>query len=117
MVFAREATPQVKALIKKLDATAAKNDDLNSCVVFLTDASGMEKKLQAMTDEAGLKKLVVALDENPAGPELYKLSREADVTVLLYNERKVKSNHTFKKGELTEAAVEKIAGEAGKLTK
>ena len=37
------------------------------------------------------------------------------MTVLLYRDRVVKANYAFKKGELNDQAVDKVAAEAGKL--
>lgn len=114
MIFAREATPEVKALLQKIDSCCTKNDEMNSCVVFCSDDSHMEKQLKSMAKDAGLKKLVVSMDK-ANGPEAYNVSNDAAVTVLLYRDRKVKANYAFKKGELNDSAVEKVAAEAGKL--
>ena len=40
---------------------------------------------------------------------------DADITVVLYNNRKVMSNHAFKKGELNDAAISKILAEVPKI--
>ncbi|HEY7309483.1 MAG TPA: hypothetical protein VH643_09010, partial [Gemmataceae bacterium] len=49
VVFAREATPEVAKLIKKLDACTAKHTDcsMGSYVVFLSDKEGLDKELQS----------------------------------------------------------------------
>jgi len=116
VVFAREATPEVAKLIKKLDACTAKHTacSMGSYVVFLSDKEGLEKELQAMADKAGLKQIVLSID-NPAGPEKYKISKGADVTVLLYTEHTVKANYAFKKGELKDKDIDSIAGDVGKI--
>ena len=114
MIFAREATPEVKALLQKIDSCCTKNDEMNSCVIFCSDESGMDKKLKSMAQDAGLKKLVVSLD-TAHGPEGYNVTKDAAVTVLLYRDRVVKANYAFKKGELNDKSVEKVATEAGKL--
>jgi len=114
MIFAREATPEVKTLLKKIDSCCTKSDDMNSCVIFCSDESGMDKKLKSMAQDAGLKKLVVSLD-TPTGPDGYNLTKDAAVTVLLYRNREVKANYAFKKGELNDKAVEQVAAETGKL--
>lgn len=116
MVFARETSPELATLIKKIDAAtvANKNHEMGSFVVFLSDKEGLDKELQGMARDAGLKKIVLAID-NPAGPEKYKVSKDADVTVVLYNERVVKANYAFKKGQLKDKDIEKIVADVTKI--
>jgi hypothetical protein len=117
MVFAREITPTTTALLKKLDAATVANSkaSMGSFVVFLNDEEGAQKKLETMAKDAGLKELIVAMD-NPAGPEKYKVAKEADVTVVLYDaDGAVKANYAFKKGELKDKDVETIVGDVSKI--
>ena len=51
----------------------------------------------------------------PAGPKHYKLSKEADVTVVIYKKRKVEANHAFKSGELNQKGVERILADVPKI--
>jgi hypothetical protein len=116
MIFARETSPELTALLKKIDAVTEqnKNHDMGSFVVFLSDKEGLDKDLQKLATDAGLKKVVLSID-NPAGPQKYKVSKEADVTVVLYKEHVVKANYAFKKGQLKEHDVEKIVGDVSKI--
>jgi len=109
MVFARECSPALKTLVKKLDTACSKNSGCNmgSFVVFCSKDEGLEAKLKTMAKEANLKNVVLSID-NPAGPKGYKVSKDADVTVVLYVDHTCKANFTFKKGELNEKAVEKV---------
>jgi hypothetical protein len=117
MIFAREVSEPVTKLIKKVDAATAEHSDcqMGSFVVFLSDAEGLEAKLKAMANEQGLKKCVLSID-NPAGPKGYKVAQDADVTVVLYTERTVKANHSFKKGELKDADIDTIIQDVSKIT-
>ncbi len=116
VVFAREATPTVAKLIKKLDECTAKNSEcrMGSYVVFLGDKEGLDKELKAMAEKEKLEKIVLSID-NPAGPEEYKISKDADVTVLLYAKHVVKGNYAFKKGELKDADIEAIVKDVPKI--
>jgi hypothetical protein len=116
MIFAREASPELAKLIKKVDACTAKNSDckMGSFVVFLSDKEGLDKELKAMADKEELKKIVLSID-NPAGPEKYNVSKDADVTVVLYVEHKVKANYAFKKGELKDQDIESITSDVKKI--
>jgi hypothetical protein len=116
MIFARESSPALATLIKKIDAVTQKNKsaEMGSFVVFLSDKEGLDKELQSLANEAGLKKIVLAID-NPAGPEKYKVAKDADVTVVLYNEHVVKANYAFKKGQLKPTDIDKIVGDVSKI--
>jgi hypothetical protein len=118
MIFARNADcPMTQKLIKEVDAATAKNAgcEMGSFVVFCTDDDTTEKKLKALSDKEQYKKIVLSLD-NPAGPKNYKLNKDADVTVVLYNKHEVKASHAFKAGELKDADIEKIVGEVPMIT-
>ena len=112
MVFAREASPEVVKLIKKIDEATVKNKEksMGSFVVFLNDKEGLDKELAAVADKAGIQKTVLAVD-NTGGPKAYNVAKDADITVVLYVDRKVKANHAFKKGELKDKDIETIVSE------
>ena len=116
VVFAREVTPEVTKLIKKLDACTAKHSDckMGSYVVFLSDKEGLDKDLKSMADDQKLQKIILSID-NPAGPQEYKISKDADVTVLLYTNHVVKTNRAFKKGELKDDCIDEIVKEVPKI--
>lgn len=117
MIFAREVSPALTTLIKKIDAVNEKNkDNMGSFVVFLGEKEGLEKDLKKLAEDTGIKTTVLAID-NPAGPEGYKVAKDADITVVLYLERTVKSNHAFAKGGLNDKAVEAIVAELPKILK
>jgi len=118
MIFAREVTPEVTKLIKKIDEATAKNKgaEMGSFVVFLSDDAGLEKQLKSMSSENNIKETVLAID-NPAGPQGYKVAKDADVTVVLYVKRTAKVNHAFKKGQLNEKAIDKIVSEVPQIVK
>ena len=53
--------------------------------------------------------------DNPAGPRGYKVAKDADVTVVLYQGRKVKANYAFKKGDLKDKDIDKILADVSKI--
>jgi hypothetical protein len=116
MVFAREVTPEVSKLIKTLDTCTAKHTDckMGSFVVFLSDKEGLDKELKDLADKQNLKKIVLSID-NPAGPEKYNVSKDANVTVVLYTDHVVKANYAFKKGDLKDKDIEKITKDVKKI--
>jgi hypothetical protein len=118
MVFARDASEPVQKLVKELDAATAKNSDakMGSFFVFLSDDEAMQKKLESLAKKDDLKKTVLTLD-NKTGPENYNISKEAEVTVVLYKDRKVVANYSFKKGQMTDKDVEKVISDLPKILK
>jgi len=117
VVFAREATPQVATLLKKLDEATAKNDkaSMGSFAVFCSDKEGLDKALKEMATKQNLKKLILSID-NPAGPSEYKIAKEAEVTVLLYNDFTVRANHAFKaSSDLSDKAIATVVADVAKI--
>ncbi|MCI0638875.1 MAG: hypothetical protein L0Y72_11100 [Gemmataceae bacterium] len=116
MIFAREASDNLVSLIKKIDAATVENSKKNmaSFVTFLSDESGAAEKLTEVAKKNGIQKCVFSLD-NTAGPKGYGVAKEADVTVVLYNQRKVEVNHAFRKGELNAAAIDKVVADIKKI--
>lgn len=116
MIFAREASPELAKLCKKIDAACEKNSSskMGSFVVFCNNEEGLESKLKRIARDNDLKHVVLSID-NPAGPEGYKVARDADVTVVLYVDRTVKANFAFKKGELKDKHIDEIVGATSKI--
>jgi hypothetical protein len=116
MVFARETSPALTKLIKKIDTATGKHEDakLGSFVVFLSDAEKLEGELKELAKKEKIERCVLAID-NPAGPKAYKLAKDADVTVVLYTDHTVKANHAFKKGDLKEKQIDQIVADIKKI--
>lgn len=118
MIFARCADCEMtQKLIKEVDAITAKNAgcEMGSFVVFCTDDDATEKKLKDLSAKEKYKKIVLSID-NPAGPKNYKVNKDADITVVLYNKHEVKANYAFKSGELKAGDIEKIVADVAKIT-
>ena len=70
---------------------------MGSFVVFCSDAEGLEKQLKELVEKEKLKNIILSID-NPSGPPKYKVAKEAEVTVVLYNKHKVKANFALQEG-------------------
>lgn len=116
MIFAREISDNLTSLVKKLDEATVTNKSakMGSFVVFCNDTEGLDKKLKDLAKKEDLKKVIFTID-NPAGPTEWKIAKDADITVILYNKRTVKANHAFKKGDLKEKDIEKIIADVAKI--
>jgi hypothetical protein len=116
MIFSRSTdNAALTKLIKQVDEKVGK-DKLGSFVVYLTaDDKKTETAVKALADKEKIKNVVLTTD-SPAGPEAYKIAKDAEVTVVLYKARKVAANYTFEKGKMTEKDVEKILADLPKIT-
>src|SRR5437763_5063797 len=115
MIFAREVSDPLTSLVKKIDAENQKlGKKMGSFVVFLSDKEGIEKELKDIATKENLKETVLS-KESPAGPKGYDIAKDADVTVILYVNRVVKSNHAYKKGELNSQAIDEILADMPKI--
>ena len=117
MIFAREISDPLTSLVKKIDASTAKNGDcsMGSFVVVLTsDEDEVQKKLKDLAKKEKIKDTVLTTD-NPAGPRGYNIDKDADVTVVLYTKSKVKVNYAFKKGEMTDKDIDRIVSDVSKI--
>ena len=105
------------SLVKKIDACTVKNakdKKLKSFAVFMSDEEGLDKKLKEFAEKEKLEKCILTID-NPSGPKDYKIAKDADVTVILYVNKKVTVNHAFKKGELNDDAIAKVLKDVPKI--
>jgi hypothetical protein len=116
MIFAREPNAQLGKLLKKIDAACAKNTkaEMASFVVFCSKGDDLEKNVKKCAKDCDLKKVVLSID-NPSGPEGYDVSKDAEITVVLYVDRNVKANHAFKKGEMKDKDVDSIVKDLSKI--
>src|SRR4051812_22273909 len=108
-VFAREITPGLTSLVKKLEqATASSGPKTKAFVVLMTDDEKAEDKLKDLAKAQKIDKVLLMVD-NPAGPRSLKIAKDADVTVVLYTKKKVEKTLAFEKGKLTEKEVDAVA--------
>ncbi len=116
MIFARQLTPELAKLIKRIDVATDKNKDrrMGSFVVFLSDSETLETELKEFAKIAKIQHCVLAID-NPEGPKEYSIEPEAEVTVVLYTKLTVKANHTFKRSELNDKAIDAIIADLPKI--
>jgi hypothetical protein len=116
MIFARENSDALTSLVKKIDAAtkANKSKKMGSFVVYLTEDEGLGDKLKSIAEKEGIKSTILSTD-GVTGPPAYKVAKEAAVTVVLYNQRKVEANHAFKKGELNDTGIKAVLADLPKI--
>jgi hypothetical protein len=117
-VFTRELSDSVKDLVKKVDSKVGENKDkkMAAFVVVLTeDPDAVEPKLEALAKDSKIANTPLTIIEGASGPANYKLSREAEVTVMMWVEGEVKVNQAFAKGKLDKKAVDSLVAETQKI--
>ena len=109
LIFAREISDPLTSLVKRIDGQLAARAAVRKgrlrhgvFVIFCNEDPEMRKKLEGLAGGEQLKQVVLCTNP-PAGPKRYKVAKEADVTVVVYDESEsVTANFPLKKGELTE---------------
>lgn len=117
-IFARKITAPLTSLVKQVDAAVEKNPSkgLASFVVFLTDdADGLQPQLEKLAEKEKIDCVPLTIVEGVAGPDAYKIAKDADVTVLLWREGTVKANHAFKAGQLDNKAIAAVMAGVSKI--
>jgi hypothetical protein len=114
VVFARKIDDSLTSLVKKID-TVSQEKKIKSFVVMLSDDEGIEDQLKKLAEKNNLKKTVLTKD-NVAGPSDYSIAKDAAVTVILYNKRKVEANHAFRQSDFNSKAVEAVVKDLPKIT-
>ena len=115
LVFARAITDPLTNLMKKLDAEVGKHKAarLKAVVVLLSEDDELERALSELGKRQEIRKVSLAIMRE--GPKHYKLSQEAEVTVILYKRRTVETNHAFRKGELNQKAIGNLVADVSNL--
>ena len=114
-VFARKTSEPLASLVKKIDEKIGENSKLKSFVV-ITPKKGEKPAddLTKLAEKAGIKHVPLTIGEAPNGPPDYEVASKADITVLMWNQGKVKINHAYK-GELTNAEIQAIVADVSKI--
>ncbi len=119
-VFARSVNDDLAKLVKEIDGVVEKNKEKNMkafLVVLAEDADKIAPALEEMAKKNGIKNVPLTIFDGSTGPESYNISKDADVTVLMWNKSKVEANVALEKGKLNESTAKKIVAETEKILK
>ncbi|MFM8733948.1 MAG: hypothetical protein ACKOC8_01950 [Pirellulales bacterium] len=112
MVFARSADDSLASFLKELEEEIEEHADtkLTAFVNMIgADEEGLKKAAADFVAKHGIKRVAFVIPEDAKnGPEDFKISPEADITVVCYKEGEVKANHAFARGGLTAEKAEAI---------
>ena len=117
IVFARSLSDPVAKLLAACDeAVAARpKDGMRAWMTVLGEKTVGLDDLGKWAKEAGLKAVPVGVFDDPAGPPTYRLAPDADVTVLVFVNRKVVANFAFPAGRIGDPDVKRVAAELARL--
>ena len=117
VIFSRKPSDALGKLINRCDdfLQAQPKDAVKSWMTILGEKTISLDDLAKWSKNAGIKAVPVGVFDDPVGPPTYKLHGDADVTVLLWVNRKVVANFAFRAGELDDAAIKKIVEAFPKL--
>lgn len=115
-MFARKTSEPLASLVKSIDDKIGENKKLKSFVVVLSGAENTAADLRAMAKKAGVKHVPLTMNGDPAGVPDYEISKEADVTIVMWIGGKVKVARGFK-GELSDDNINAILADIPKILK
>jgi hypothetical protein len=118
VVFTREITDEVASLVKEIDTAVGANQDKNmrGFVVLLTDdADAGAKQLTKLAEDKKISNIPLTVFDGNAGPEKYKISKDAAVNVMMWNKMRVQANHAFGSAKISADDVKKVAADTGKI--
>jgi hypothetical protein len=111
IIFARKLSDPLGKLASRLDRALADNKarELRSWITFLSDDQPtLDPLVVAWGKKHALRHLSLSVFEDTGGPPTYRLSRDADVTVLLCVKQKVVRNFAFRAGALNDESIAAI---------
>ena len=115
----RELTEDLAGLVKKIDALVEKNSgkQMRSFVVLLTDdPDAAEKQLKDFAKKHGISKGVpLIFFDGIAGPPKYKITKDAALTIMLWRNQNVVSNHAYGKGAFNGKAAQVVVDATSKI--
>jgi hypothetical protein len=114
-VFARKTSEPLASLVKQIDKKIDANDQLKSfMVLYGNEPDKMREALKKLAEANGIKNVPLTMFGETGGPPDYELSRDADITVLMWKDGKVKFGHGYK-GELTDKDIGAILADIPRL--
>jgi len=120
-IIAREITDDLTSLVKQIDGVVGQNKDKKMAAFFVLlskDPKADEKKLQELAKKEKIKNTPLMVFEGITGPPNYKLSKDADVTIMMWvgKKKEIKVNHALTNKDV-KATTKTIVSDIGKILK
>jgi hypothetical protein len=119
VIFARGLTDPLAKLVRQLDKALVnyKKADLRGWVTFLNDdTASFEDKVVKWGKKHSISTVPLGVFTDAVGPPSYRISKDADVTVLLFVKQKVVANFAFRAGDLNEAQTQEVLKTLPRIT-
>jgi len=119
-IFTRALTDDLASLVKKIDKSVKKNDEkkMAALVVLLSDDPDTDaKRLEKFAKRHKIENVPLTTFDGPEGPPSYKISKDAEVTVMMWRNQVIASIDAFKKDRLDKKAVRKLVKGVQKILK
>jgi len=101
-------TGLVKTIDKQLQETRAIGTrSLGVYVIFCNNDPKMKERLESLITKEEWKQVVICTHD-PKTPSKYQVAEEADLTVVVYENRRVSANFPLRKGALDDNKVKEI---------
>ncbi len=113
-VFARKTSEPLASLVKQIDTKIGENKKLKSFVVILGDDKNAADDLRTLAKESSITRVPLTLHQDPAEVPDYEIAKQADITVVMWVNHKVKVARGYK-GPLTEADIKAIMADVPKV--
>jgi len=113
-IFAKEMTEEVAQLSKELDNVVAKNRDQKMAgfvVLMSEDPAKAAPALTAAAQKYKISQMPLTTFKGTKGPSGYKINADADVTVMMWVDGKVKVSHGMNKADINKESIAKLVGE------
>ncbi len=117
-IFTRRLSDDLTSLVKQIDETVAKNGDkkMAAMVVYLSDdPDAGDKKLKELAEKEKIVHTPLTVFQTSDGPDSYKISKDAEITVLMWKGLKVKANHAFGKEKVSADNIKKVVADTVKI--
>jgi hypothetical protein len=118
IVFARNPSDPLGKLVAQIDKAVAENKtaNLRAWVTFLSDDQpALDPKVVKWGQQHAIRQVPLGVFEDAGGPPSYRISRDADVTVMLFVKQKVVVNFAYRAGELGEEQIGEIVKSVPKI--
>jgi hypothetical protein len=111
IIFARSLSEPLARLVVACDntLTSRPKDSIRGWLTVLGEKTATPDELGKWAKQTGLKTTPVGIFDDPVGPPSYKLADDADITILLFENRKVVENFAFAKGAVDADAIKRVS--------